>query len=97
MKTFTIDNDNNITAFPTPDHAEAAIGAGTQPFTSQKQLAELTAAWQVLYCQAEDPPVSRHELVKGNEYEKDRCVIVEFPRDGGTGVRAPSGGRWGSR
>ena len=26
MKTFTIDNDNNITAFPTPDHAEAAVG-----------------------------------------------------------------------
>jgi hypothetical protein len=41
MKTFTIDNDNNITAFPTPDHAEAAVGAGAQPFTSQKQLAEL--------------------------------------------------------
>ena len=28
MKTFTIDNDNNITAFPTPDHAEAAVGTG---------------------------------------------------------------------
>ena len=27
MKTFTIDTDNNITAFPTPDHAEAAVGA----------------------------------------------------------------------
>jgi len=24
MKTFTIDSDNNITAFPTPYHAEAA-------------------------------------------------------------------------
>lgn len=45
MKTFTIDNDNNITAFPTPDHAAAAVGAGAQPFTSQKQLAELAAAW----------------------------------------------------
>src|ERR1022692_4166777 len=45
MKTFTIDNDNNITAFPTPDHAEAAVGAGAQPFTSQKQLAELAATW----------------------------------------------------
>src|ERR1017187_464628 len=33
MKTFTIDNDNNITAFPTPDHAEAAVGTGSQPFT----------------------------------------------------------------
>jgi hypothetical protein len=45
MTTFTIDAENNITAFPTPDHAEAAIGAGAQSFTSQKQLAELAAAW----------------------------------------------------
>ena len=45
MKTFTIDTDNNITAFPTPDHAEAAVGAGAQAFISQKQLAELAAAW----------------------------------------------------
>jgi hypothetical protein len=45
MKTFTIDCDNNITAFPTPDHAEAAVGAGSQSFTSQKQLAQLAAAW----------------------------------------------------
>ncbi len=45
MKTLTIDTDNNITAFPTPDHAEAAVGAGAQAFTSQKQLAELASAW----------------------------------------------------
>ena len=45
MKTFTIDNENNITAFPTPDHAEAAVGVGAQPFTSQKQLAALAATW----------------------------------------------------
>ena len=45
MTTFTIDSENNITAFPTPDHAEAAVGAGTQAFTSQKELAELAAAW----------------------------------------------------
>ena len=43
--TFTIDTDNNITAFPTPDHAEAAVGAGAQAFASQKELAELAAAW----------------------------------------------------
>jgi hypothetical protein len=44
---FTIDNDNNITAFPTPDHAEAAIGAGAQAFTSQKDLAKLAAEWPI--------------------------------------------------
>jgi len=45
MKTFTIDTDNNITAFPTPDRAEAAVGTGSQPFTSQNQLAELASTW----------------------------------------------------
>ena len=45
MTTFTIDTDNNITAFPTPEHAEAAVGAGAQAFTSQKELAKLAAAW----------------------------------------------------
>ncbi len=45
MKTFTIDTENNITAFPTPDHAEAAVAAGAQSFTSQKQLAALASAW----------------------------------------------------
>jgi DNA end-binding protein Ku len=32
---------------------------------------------QVLYCQAEDKPVSRDELVKGYEYEKGKYVIIE--------------------
>ena len=32
---------------------------------------------QVLYCQTEDRPVSRSELVKGFEYEPDRYVVVE--------------------
>jgi hypothetical protein len=41
----TISSDNNITAFPTPDHAEAAIGAGAQLFTSQEELAKLAAEW----------------------------------------------------
>ena len=31
----------------------------------------------LLYCQAEDRPVSRDELVKGYEYEKDRYVVIE--------------------
>ena len=45
MTTFTIDTDNNITAFPARELAEAAIGAGAQAFTSQKELAKLAAAW----------------------------------------------------
>jgi len=32
---------------------------------------------QVLYCQAEDKPIPRSEIVKGFEYEKDRYVVVE--------------------
>lgn len=32
---------------------------------------------QVLYCQAEDKPIPRSELVKGFEYEKDRYVVIE--------------------
>src|SRR5262249_59885827 len=32
---------------------------------------------QVLYCQLEDKPIPRSELVKGFEYEKDRYVVVE--------------------
>jgi DNA end-binding protein Ku len=32
---------------------------------------------QITYCQAEDKPVSRSELVKGYEYEKDHYVVIE--------------------
>src|ERR1700736_6346505 len=32
---------------------------------------------QVLYCQAEDKPIPRNEIVKGFEYEKDRYVVIE--------------------
>jgi len=32
---------------------------------------------QVLYCQAEDKPIARTDLVKGYEYEKGRWVVVE--------------------
>jgi DNA end-binding protein Ku len=31
---------------------------------------------QVLFCQAEDKPVARNELVKGYEYEKDKYVVI---------------------
>jgi len=32
---------------------------------------------QVIYCQAEDKPIPRTEIVKGFEYEKDRYVILD--------------------
>ncbi|MFN0169143.1 MAG: Ku protein [Bryobacteraceae bacterium] len=32
---------------------------------------------QITFCQAEDKPVPRSELVKGYEYEKDRYVVIE--------------------
>ncbi len=32
---------------------------------------------QVLFCQAEDKPIPRSEIVKGYEYEKDRYVIID--------------------
>src|SRR5262249_26369879 len=32
---------------------------------------------QVLFCQAEDKPIPRSEIVKGYEYEKDRYVVIE--------------------
>jgi DNA end-binding protein Ku len=32
---------------------------------------------QVTFCQSEDKPVSRSELIKGYEYEKDHYVVIE--------------------
>src|SRR5207244_3963674 len=32
---------------------------------------------QMIYCQAEDKPVPRSELVKGYEYEKDHYVVID--------------------
>lgn len=32
---------------------------------------------QVLYCQAEDKPITRDEIVKGYEYEKGKYVVIE--------------------
>ena len=32
---------------------------------------------QVLYCQLEDKPIQRSEIVKGYEYEKDRYVVID--------------------
>lgn len=32
---------------------------------------------QVLYCQAEDRPIERSEIVKGYEYEKGRYIVID--------------------
>jgi hypothetical protein len=45
MTTFTIDTENNISAFPTPGEAEPAISAGAEPIASREELDKLAAAW----------------------------------------------------
>jgi Protein of unknown function (DUF3489) len=45
MPTFTIDNDNNITAHGTPEEATAATATPFDSFASQKELAALVAGW----------------------------------------------------
>src|SRR3954453_24042476 len=32
---------------------------------------------QVLYCQTEDKPIQRSDIVKGYEYEKGRYVVID--------------------
>src|SRR5436305_14057129 len=44
---------------------------------NQLHKADNSRVKQVLYCQAEDKPIPRSELVKGYEYEKDRYVVIE--------------------
>jgi hypothetical protein len=45
MTTFTIDSDNNITAFATREEANATSTSPYEIFASQKELAELAAGW----------------------------------------------------
>ena len=45
MKTFTIDSDNNISAYATLEEAAAAIATPFESFTSAKELAALAALW----------------------------------------------------
>jgi Protein of unknown function (DUF3489) len=45
MKTFTIDTDNNITAFGSAEEAAAATATPFDSFASQKELAGLVAGW----------------------------------------------------
>ncbi len=43
---------------------------------NQLHAADHSRVKQVLYCQHEDKPVARNELVKGYEYEKDKYVVI---------------------
>jgi hypothetical protein len=43
--TFTIDNDNNITAHSTPEEAATATATPFDSFNSQQELAELAKTW----------------------------------------------------
>jgi Protein of unknown function (DUF3489) len=43
--TFTIDTENNISAFATQEEAAAAITTAYEFFTTQKELTQLAAAW----------------------------------------------------
>src|SRR3954468_9818206 len=44
---------------------------------NQLHKADHSRIKQVTFCQAEDKPVPRSELVKGYEYEKDRYVVID--------------------
>ena len=44
---------------------------------NQLHKADHSRVKQVLFCQLEDKPVPRSELVKGYEYEKDKYVVVD--------------------
>jgi hypothetical protein len=45
MKTFTIDEQNNITAFGTQEEAAATTATPFDSFSNQKELTELVATW----------------------------------------------------
>ncbi|HEY6249735.1 MAG TPA: Ku protein [Candidatus Angelobacter sp.] len=54
----------------------SAARAETVSF-NQLHKADNSRVKQVLYCQVEDKPISRADIVKGFEYEKDKYVVVE--------------------
>jgi hypothetical protein len=45
MKTFTIDNENNISVFATQEEAAAATATPFDSFASQQELADVAAQW----------------------------------------------------
>src|SRR5689334_5407866 len=44
---------------------------------NQLHAADNSRIKQMIYCQAEDKPIDRSEIVKGFEYEKDHYVVVD--------------------
>jgi len=44
---------------------------------NQLHKADNSRVKQVLYCQVEDKPIQRSDIVKGYEYEKDKYVVVD--------------------
>src|SRR4051812_9958778 len=44
---------------------------------NQLHAADHSRVKQTLFCQLEDKPVPRNELVKGYEYEKDKYVVID--------------------
>jgi DNA end-binding protein Ku len=58
--------------------AKLSAAARTQPVSfHQLHRGDHSRVKQVLYCQAEDKPVPREELIRGYEYEKGRYVVIE--------------------
>jgi hypothetical protein len=47
MPTFTIDSDNNITAYASLKEAQAAGLAGAEYFSSAEELTQLAASWPI--------------------------------------------------
>src|ERR1700758_1763725 len=45
MKTFSIDTDNNISVFATPEEAAATTTTPFDSFTNEQELTELAASW----------------------------------------------------
>jgi DNA end-binding protein Ku len=54
----------------------SAARAETVSF-NQLHKADHSRVKQVLYCQLEDKPITRADIVKGFEYEKDKYVVVD--------------------
>jgi hypothetical protein len=52
MKTFTIDNENNISVFATQEEAAAATATQFDSFASQQELADLASQWPAERLQA---------------------------------------------